>query len=201
MSSYGHFALEVKTRNNGWQRVTWKSKKSLYPYLSDEEEKREGEDYIHEYILIGNYYNFRDDLRNEDFGHNGMCEDFTEETKANIKDFKENGYGWYEGYFYLNELTSFIKQKRDEIEKLKSRNMQQAIYDEVRSISAKLDNKEFKKDKEEPVPFDERYESDIEDENERLESLEHIASVMQYMADETCGWTDSCNIRVIIVAG
>lgn len=199
MSTYGHFAVEVKTRNNGWQRIIWKSKKSLYPYLSEEEEKTEGDDYVHEYVLVGNYYRFRDSLKSEEFGHDNVLDDFTPETKSNIEEFKGN-YGWYEGYFYLNELNSFIKEKKSEIEKIKNQNLQQAIYDEVRRISAKMDGKKFKKSEDENKPFDEWYESDMEWAYEELESLEYVSSVIDYIANETCGWVNDCDIRVIVLA-
>ena len=201
MSSYGHFMVEVKTKEKGWQRLIWKSRKNDHTYISDEEKNAPGEDYIHEYVIVGNYYRFRDCLRDEDFGNTSLCEDFTPETKEEIKKFKDDGYGWYEGYFYLNELSNFIKSKKAELEKYKLRNINQAIFDEVRSISAKLEGKEFKKSEDEEKPFDDWYEDYIDEYEEEIESLQYIENVVYYIVDEIFGYTSNTDIRVIIVAG
>lgn len=199
MSSYGHFILEVKQKE-GWKRIQWKSERNLYPYLSTEEEKSEEKDYNHEYVTVSQCYRMRDSLRQEEFGHTGKSDDFSEETKKDIEKFSGN-YGWYEGYFYLNELDNFLTQKRNELEKLKNKNMQQAIYDEVRKISAKLNGEVFKKDEEENIPFDEYYEEDFEWLQEEINSLNYLSCIFYFMADETCGYTDTSDIRIIVVAG
>lgn len=201
MSSYGHFMVEVKTKDKGWRYLTWKSKKNDYPYLTDEEKNEPGEDYSHNYVIVGNFYQFRDCLRDEEFGNTGFCEDFTDETKKEINTFKEEGYGWYEGYFYLNELTSFIKNKKNELDKYKQHNMTHAIFDEVRAISAKLDGKEFKKSKDEEKPFDDWYEDAVEEYENEIESLQYIENIIHYIVDEVFGYTNSTDIRVVIVAG
>lgn len=199
MSSYGHFIVEVKYKDT-WKRVYWKSDASLYPY-KEEIESSQNNDYIHEFCTVGQFYKLRDALRSEDFGHtNSNCGDFSEETKKTLDKWKGD-YGWFEGYFYLNELNNFIRQKKQEIDKLKSKNMQQAIYDEVRKIYAKLCNEEFKKDEKENIPFDEYYEEDIVWLNEELIDLQYISSVVYFIVDECCGYTETSDIRVIVVAG
>lgn len=201
MSTYGYFMVEVKTKEKGWQRLIWKSRKSDYPYLSDEKKNEPGEDYNHEYVIEGTFYNLRTCLRDEDFGNTFLCEDFTQETKDDIKKFKDDGYGWYEGYFYLNELSAFIKSRKEDLEKYKLRNINQAIFDEVRSISAKLDGKKYEKDKDEETPFDDWYEDVIEESENEIETLQYIKNAIHYIADEVFGSTNSTDIRVIIVAG
>ena len=197
MSSYGHFILEVKQKDE-WKRIQWKSERNLYPYLSTEEEKNEEKDYNHEYVTVAQCYSMRNSLKQKEFGHTGKSDDFSEETKKDIEKFSGK-YGWYEGYFYLNELDNFLSQKKNELEKLKIKNIQQAIYDEVRKISAKLNGEVFKKDKEENVPFDEYYEEDLERLQEEIDSLNYLSNIFHFMADETCGNTN--NIRIIVVAG
>lgn len=200
MSSYGHFAVEVRTKEKGWQRIIWKTDKSLYPYSLEENEKVDDENYIHRYATVNQLYRLRDSLRHGEFGHIGTMDDFTIETNKDISDFKGE-YGWYEGYFYLSELDRFIVQKEQELEKYKHKNMTQAIYDEVRAISARLNNTEFKKDSEENIPFDEYYEEDMEWLTEEIEALKYVNTIISFLVDEACGWTDNNDIRVIIVAG
>lgn len=198
MSSYGHFILEVRTKE-GWKHISWKSDKTLYPYLS-EEDKVEGGDMVHKYVTVAQTYNMRDYLTQGEFGHQDFAEDFTEETKSEIDLFK-NDYGWYEGYFYLNELNIFIEKQKTKLKELETKNLQQAIYDEVRKISAKLNNSDFKKDEEETVPFDEYYEEDKEWIEQDIDQITYISCIMSYMANETCGYTETNDIRVIVVAG
>lgn len=198
MSSYGHFILEVRTKE-GWKHISWKSDKTLYPYLS-EEDKVLGDDMIHKYITITQSYNMRDCLTQGEFGHQEVAEDFTKETKTEIDLFK-NDYGWYEGYFYLNELKIFIEKQETKLKELESKNLQQAIYDEVRKISAKLNNSEFKKNEEETVPFDDYYKEDKEWIKQDIDDMTDISCIMSYVANETCGYTETNDIRVIIVAG
>lgn len=198
MSSYGHFILEVRTKD-GWKHITWKSNKSLNSYLS-EADKVEGDDMIHQYVTIAPMYSMRDYLTQGDFGHSCMCEDFTEETETEINLFKDD-YGWYEGYFYLNELNTFILNKKEELKRFESNNLQQAIYDEVRKISSKLDNIEFTKSDNEINPFDEYYEDEKKDLQSDIDSMESISTILYYVANEICGYIETNDIRVIIVAG
>ena len=195
MSSYGHFILEVK-QTEGWKRIQWKSDRDLDPYLS----KKEDKDYTHKYVTVSQCYRMRDSLRQEEFGHTGKSDDFSEETKQDIEKF-EGDYGWYEGYFYLNELDNFLSQKKNELEKFKNKNIQQAIYDEVRKISAKLNGEDFKKDKKENIPFDEYYEEDLEWLQEEINSLNYLSCIFYFMVDETCGYTQTSDVRIIVVAG
>ena len=83
----------------------------------------------------------------------------------------------------------------------KSENIQQAIYDEVRKISAKLNGEDFKKDKKENIPFDEYYEEDLEWLQEEINSLNYLSCIFYFMVDETCGYTNTSDIRIIVVAG
>jgi hypothetical protein len=189
--------VEVKTKE-GWQRLTWKSPKKFYPYLS-EEEKQEGEDYVHEYAMVSQRYQMRNSLREGEFGHyNTTCEDFTEETKKTIEKFKDD-YGWYEGYFLLSDLENFVSKKEKELDKLKEKNILQAIYDETRKITAKLNNEEFKKPEDEEEPF-EYYEEDYEWLSEEIGSLKYVDDTIYYIVDEVFGYTEAEDIRVIVVA-
>ena len=79
--------------------------------------------------------------------------------------------------------------------------MQQAIYDEVRKISAKLNGKDIKKDENENIPFDEYYEEDLEWLQEEINSLNYLSCIFQFMVDETCRYTNTSDIRIIVVAG
>ena len=87
------------------------------------------------------------------------------------------------------------------IKKLKNKNLQQAIYDEVRKISAKLNGKDVKKDENENIPFDEYYEEDLEWLQEEINSLNYLSCIFYFMVDETCGYTNTSDIRIIVVAG
>lgn len=199
MSSYGHFILEVKQKE-GWKRIRWKSERNLYTYRSNNEDKNKDKDYTHNYVTVSQFYRMRDSLKQKEFGHTEKSDDFSEETKQDIEKF-EGDYGWYEGYFYLNELDNFLFQKKNELEKLKNKNMQQAIYDEVRKISAKLNGKDVKKDENENIPFDEYYEEDLEWLQEEINSLNYLSCIFYFMVDETCGYTNTSDIRIIVVAG
>ena len=199
MSSYGHFILEVKQKE-GWKRIRWKSERNLYTYRSNNEDKNKDKDYTHNYVTVSQFYRMRDSLKQEEFGHTEKSDDFSEETKQDIENF-EGDYGWYEGYFYLNELDNFLSQKKNELEKFKNKNMQQAIYDEVRKISAKLNGKDVKKDENENIPFDEYYEEDLEWLQEEINSLNYLSCIFYFMVDETCGYTNTSDIRIIVVAG
>lgn len=197
MSSYGHFIVEVKTKDKGWQHISWKSDKTLYAYRSSDDKE---EVYEHRYALVTQAYRLRDELRSGEFGSCGKSDDFTEETKKEIDDFVKE-YGWYEGYFTLEQLERHINKLKKELDDFNSHNLNQAIFDEVRRIGAKLEGKEFEKPENEDEPFNEYYESDREYYEEGINMATYIANALYYIADEICGIVDSSDVRVIIVAG
>ena len=54
--------------------------------------------------------------RNEE-GNLVYCEGNSTTSEQDIEKF-EGDYGWYEGYFYLNELDNFLSQKKNELDGL-----------------------------------------------------------------------------------
>lgn len=198
MSSYGHFGMEVKTKN-GWKRLTWKSDKkdTCYNY---EDNELDGDDYVHKYVTVGQYYSMRDSLRYDDFGNTGMADDFTEETKKDLERFTAE-YGWYEGYFYLSDLSALIVKKKMELEDYKRKNLLQAVYDEVREIKAEIKGSSFEKPKDEDNPFSEYYDSDLEMYEDEIEMLNHLHSIFSFMADECFSFPQASDIRIIVVGG
>lgn len=197
MSSYGHFILEVKIKNE-WKRIYWKSDMSIRSYISEEEAKQD--EYVHKYLTVGQFYTLRDYVRNGELGHTFKDGDFTKDTVDEIDELTKE-YCWYEGFFTLKELNDFIAEKVREQDEYKKRNMLQAIFDEVRTISAKLNNTDFKKNKEEEIPFDSYYDEQIEYTDTEINSLKYISCCMDFLADEIVGYNEPENIRVILIAG
>ena len=202
MSSYGRFILEVK-QNDEWKRIIWKSSRSVNPYASKDEESQDGDsqndDYVHRFVTIGNYYRLRDCLRDGEFGHpNSKCTDFTKETLSDIEEHSENG-GWYEGYFYLKELETFISEKEQELEDFRDKSLLHSIYDEVINISAKLEGIDLK-DKKKSISLNEYYEEDLTWMKEEISTLSYLSSVFWFMTEETAGYTNANDIRIIVIA-
>lgn len=197
MGTYGYLMIEVR-RREGWKHLIWKSDAAFYDYSNIKEEEDDKIDNIHKYYLVDKFYGLRDSLTNGDFGHTSIADDFTEEVKNEIEYFKEN-FGWYEGYFTMLELDSYITKKEKELDDMRQRNFLQAIYDEVRGISAKLNGKSFEKKDEEETPFDRYYTSDLEYIKTEISTLRYIATCGSYLVDEACGYVPNEDIRIIVI--
>lgn len=199
MSSYGHFIVEVKTNSDGWQRINWKTPKKLYTYGFGDDDVTESDDYVHKYALVSQVYRFRDALRSGNLGSTGRCNDFTEETNSDIKKFSGD-YGWYEGWFLLSELETYTAGLRKSLEEYKQKNILNEILNNVKKIKAKLNDPNFTEEEEETY-FDEYYEADIEDMENEIDAATYLENLIYFLANETCGYVNSSDVRVIVVGG
>jgi hypothetical protein len=127
MSSYADFIVEVRL-DGVWNRLYWKSYMKDYSYREFTSDKpketsvevAEGvilnvaeDERLHTHAMTGQFYEFRDMIKDGELGSTRLEEDFTAETKAEIERDK-NGYGWYEGYFYIKELSGLLEKKNAE---------------------------------------------------------------------------------------
>jgi len=217
MSSYADFIVEVRL-NGVWNRLYWKSYMKDYYYgeftpnkpketsvevadgviLNVAEDER-----LHPHAMTGQFYEFRDMIKNGELGNTRLEEDFTAETKAEIERNKD-GFGWYEGYFYLRELTGLLEKKDTEYKEFLKNSMikkmclqTEAIYKHVclgdtQAMVSKEDEEEFS---------EESFEMDCEWRESEISSLRYVENFIYGIVEEIVGYLEGNDIRVILIAG
>lgn len=217
MSSYADLIVEVLT-NGVWNRLYWKSYMKDYYYREFASNKPKETDVevadgvilnvaederLHPHAMTGQFYELRDMVKNGELGNTRLEEDFTAETKAEIERNKD-GYGWYEGYFRLEELTSLLEKKDAEYKEFLKNGMikrmclqTEAIYKHVclgdtQARVPKEDEEEFS---------EESFEMDCEWRESEISSLRFVENFIYGIVEEIVGYLDGNDIRVILIAG
>ena len=217
MSSYADFIVEVRL-NGTWNRLYWKSYMKDYSYrefVSDKPKETSVEvadgvilnvaedERLHTHAMTGQFYEMRDMVKNGELGSTRLEDDFTAETKAEIERNKD-GYGWYEGYFYLKELASLLEKKDAEYKEFLKNGMIRRMCRQTEAIYKHicLGDTQAKVSEEDEKEFsEESFEMDCEWRESEISSLRFVDNFIYGIVDEIVGYLDGNDIRVILIAG
>jgi hypothetical protein len=217
MSSYADFIVEVRLKGS-WNRLYWKSYLKDYSYrefMSDKPKETSVEvadgvilnvaedERLHKHAMTGQFYEIRDMIKNDELGSTRLEEDFTAETKAEIERSKD-GYGWYEGYFYLKELASLLEKKDAEYKEFLKNGMIRRMCRQTEAIYKHVclgDTQARVSEEDEEEFSEESFEMDCEWRESEISTLRFVDDFISGIVDEIVGYLDGNDIRVILIAG
>lgn len=217
MSSYADFIVEVRLKGV-WNRLYWKSYMKDYSYAEFTSDKPKEtsievadgvilnvaeDERLHTHAMTGQFYEIRDMIKNDELGSTRLEEDFTAETKAEIERSKD-GYGWYEGFFYLKELANLLETKDAEYKEFMKNGMIRRMCRQTEAIYKHicLGDTQAKVSEEDEKEFsEESFEMDCEWRESVISSLRFVDNFIYGIVDEIVGYLDGNDIRVILIAG
>jgi hypothetical protein len=217
MSSYADFIVEVRL-NGTWNRLYWKSYMKDYSYREFASNKPKEtsvevadgvtlnvaeDERLHTHAMTGQFYEIRDMIKNGELGSTMLEEDFTAETKAEIERDKD-GYGWYEGYFYIKELSSLLEKKNAEYKEFLKNGMIRRMCRQTEAIYKHIclgDTRARVSEEDEEEFSEESFEMHCEWLESEISSLRFVDDFISGIVDEIVGYLDGNDIRVILIAG